>query len=1145
MYESDTVIKETEGKKLRSKIAEGIFIPFYFASFFVMAYVLFQDFIYIGYLRMNAVVFNGMLVQIQLLSMIGFITSGATKKRFFIAHLGNAILLILAAISVFVRHQEAGILGFVVVVSIHFILWRIEKYTTRIKQLSFSELRLKMKKEENEQLRLYSSVIEQSPLSIVITDEKGNIKYVNPYFTEVTGYTLDEVLGKHTRILKSNKNAPDTYKTLWENITQGEKWVGEFTNIDKNGDEFYERAVISPIVGENGKTSYYVSIKENITEALLLRNTLDNQSRFISQLIDVIPNSIFYVDKDDIFLGSNAEFTRVYQSDVEGDRGMNLKDTSWMDHKKYHRFMEMRQESVKTGKPVIRQILANVNGKETAVLYCVNAYYNSDGSIGGYIGMLTDISELKEKEIELQNALIQANAATEAKSMFLANMSHEIRTPMNAVIGMSYLALKTQLTEKQRDYLLKINSAATSLLRIVNDILDFSKIEAGKLKMEKLEFNLDQVISKSIELLIPKAREKSLEMIYHLSCDIPEQLMGDPLRLGQVVTNLVSNAVKFTHSGEIRVDVIQEEQKDQRICLKFSVSDTGIGISKENQDKLFEAFTQSDNSITRQYGGTGLGLTISKTLVEMMNGRLWLESEENIGSTFYFTAWFDLGETANFKKCITLQDIKKIKTLVVDDNTAAGEIMKEYMENMGATVDLASSGHQAIDMIQKNDAEAPYQLLLIDWNMPELDGMETVKQIYALSEIENKPLVVFVTAYDMEEMKKSAETLEVAAFLSKPVTQSSLYDAIVNIFAEAFPLSAKEASQFGDGYTFDGIRILLAEDNEVNQQIACELLESQGCRVAVSNNGLQAVQRFCSSKEEYDLIFMDIQMPEMDGFEAAKRIREADTEIPIIAMTARNMQEEKERCYQAGMNDHIAKPIDPKTLMQLVSKWVKARNSIKWEAYGEEPSSEFEESVEQRLFESIYGIDAKTGLLRVAGNTELYERLLYKFATGQQGTMEKIRDQMEDSEEMLKEAHLLKGVAGNIGATEVYHLADELEKMAGTECPTSEIKLVVERLLREFDKVSAEILFATQNMDGVSNGEYIGDKANEAIQKLSKMLKKGDVEGIAYFNEISPILRLSIGEAPFKTIAYYIERYEFEEAAVVIEKWSGNNEQWG
>ncbi|MEA5057170.1 MAG: response regulator [Anaerotignum propionicum] len=1139
MNESD-ITKERKEKKFSKKIVTGIYLSFYFISFLLMAYVLFQKTITIGKTQINTVIFNGVLVQIQFLAMVGFVTCEATRKRFLIAYLGNIFLIILTAFSVFVRHQEDGILGFSVALSIHFILWMMEKHTKRMKQLNISELKLHLKKEENEQLRLYSSVIEQSPLSIVITDDHGNIKYVNPYFTEVTGYTLDEVIGKHTRILKSNKNQPETYKSLWKNITQGEKWIGEFTNIDKNGNEFYERAVISPIVGENGETAYYVSIKENITEALLLKNTLDDQSKFISQLIDVIPSSIFYVDKEDIFLGANSEFTRVYQTDTNPHQGTNFKDTPWMDTFKYQRFTEMRQESVETGKPAIRQIVSTINGKETALLYCVNAYYTSTGDIGGYIGILTDISELKEKEIELQNAFIQANAATEAKSMFLANMSHEIRTPMNAVIGMSYLALQTQLTDKQRDYLSKINNAATSLLRIVNDILDFSKIEAGKLKMEKLEFNLDEVLTKSIELLIPKAREKNLEVIYHLPCDIPVQIIGDPLRLGQIITNLLSNAVKFTHTGEIRIDVIREEQKEQKLCLKFRVSDSGIGISKENQEKLFEAFTQSDNTITRQYGGTGLGLTISKTLAEMMNGRLWLESEENVGSTFSFTAWFDIGETLSSKKCITLHDIKKIKTLVVDDNPMAGEIMKEYMENMGATVDLAASGGQALELIQKNSFESPYQLLLIDWNMPDLDGMETVKHINALSEIKIKPLVILVTAYDLEEMKKNAQDLGIAAFLTKPISQSSLYDAIVNIFAKDLSISQKEDPQYEIASSLHGINILLVEDNEVNQQIACELLQSQGCKLAISNNGLQAVQCFKSRIETYDLIFMDIQMPEMDGFEATKQIREIDTEIPIIAMTARNMQEEKEKCYQAGMNDHIAKPIDPELLMEMVSKWAKNKSDFKDypKTYSDKSAKNMEKS-----FASIYGIDAQMGIHRLSGNKELYEKLLYKFATEQKDIIEKIKNNSEDYGLLQNQAHILKGVAGNIGAIKVFKLANELERMAELNSPLNELKVAAETVVQEFDKVSAEIVSAAINKEQSISVERVNNEdADEMIVKLTGMLKMGDVEGIAYFNKISPTLKNILGEGLFQAINSNIARYEFDEAEVVLRKWRETNE---
>lgn len=1138
MNESNNT-KERKEKNMTKKITTGIYLSLYLCSFLLMAYILYHETTTIGKMQINTVVLNGVLVQIQLLAMIGFITCHATRKRFLIAYMGNLFLFTMTAFSVFINHQEDGILGFVVALTIYFILWMMEKYIKRMKQLSIAELKLHLKKEEKEQLRLYSSVIEQSPLSIVITDEQGNIKYVNPYFTEVTGYTLDEVIGKHTRILKSNKNQPDTYKTLWKNITRGEKWIGEFTNIDKNGNEFYERAVISPIIGEDGETAYYVSIKENITEALLLKNTLDDQSRFISQLIDVIPSSIFYVDKEDIFLGANSEFTRVYQTDPNLHHGLKLKDTPWMDEPKYQRFTEMRQESVKTGKPIIRQIVSNLNGKETAMLYCVNAYYTSNGDIGGYIGILTDISELKEKEIELQNAFIQANAATEAKSLFLANMSHEIRTPMNAVIGMSYLALQTQLTDKQRDYLSKINNAATSLLRIVNDILDFSKIEAGKLKMENLEFNLDEVLSKSIELLIPKAREKNLEVIYHLPCNLPAQIIGDPLRLGQIITNLMSNAIKFTHTGEIRIDVTQEDQKEKKVCLKFRVSDTGIGISKENQEKLFEAFTQSDNTITRQYGGTGLGLTISKTLAEMMNGRLWLESEENVGSTFSFTAWFDIGETLSPKKCITLQDIKKIKTLVVDDNPMAGEIMKEYMENMGASVELAASGRQAIELIQKNGFESPYQLLLIDWNMPDLDGMETVKCINALSEIKIKPLVILVTAYDLEEMKKSAQNLGIAAFLTKPISQSSLYDTIVNIFAKDLSISQKESLPY-ETTLLHGVNILLVEDNEVNQQIACELLQNQGCKVAISNNGLQAVQRFKSRTETYDLIFMDIQMPEMDGFEATKKIREIDAEIPIIAMTARNMYDEKEKCYQVGMNDHIAKPIDPELLMEMVTKWAKNTSNLK--DYSKISPDKSAESME-KSFPRIYGIDTQKGIHRLSGNMELYEKLLYKFATEQIEIVEKIKNNLEDYELLQSQAHLLKGVAGNIGATQVYQLSGQLERMAELKSPLSELKAIAEDVVQEFHKVSTEIvLMVTNKEQTISNEAVNNENIDEMIVKLADMLKRGDVEGITYFNKIRPALKDILGEGLFQTIDAYITRYEFDEAAVAIGKWRETNE---
>ena len=1011
-----------------------------------------------------------------------------------------------------------------------------------VRQLRVVDIMLQDEKDKNEKLRLYSNVIEQAPLSIVITDIEGNIRYINPYFSETTGYTTEEVMGRNPRFLKSEKTPPDTYISLWKNITAGEKWIGEFRNVDKNGNEYQERAIIAPIAGEDGNTAYYVGLKENITETEKMKHMIDNQSKFIIQLADVIPNSIFHVDKEDRFVGANIEFGHLYQVDPNLYLGMKFEDTPWMNSEKYQTFIEMREESIAMKKPVIRQVTRNIRGEETPVLYCVNAYYLSDGTVGGYLGMMTDVSELKEKELELQNALVQANAATEAKSMFLANMSHEIRTPMNAIIGMSYLALKTDLTDKQRDYIGKINDAATSLLGIINDILDFSKIETGKVTMEKLEFNLDQVISKSIELLVPKAREKDLEFIYHLSCDIPQQLKGDPLRLGQVITNLVSNAVKFTHNGEIRIDVALDKQRESYVRLRFSVADTGIGIAKENQKSLFDAFSQSDNSITRKYGGTGLGLAISKNLVEMMEGELWLESEENSGSTFSFTAWFELPENSNVRRSITLQDIMKIRTLIVDDNSAAREITREYMEYMGITADVAESGKQAIELLQAHDEEDPYHLILIDWKMPELDGVETVRQIYALDSLQNKPAVVFVTAYDTEEMKKYAQGIEVASFLAKPLTQSCLYDAIVNIYAKSFS-SLDSPRVYAAEYHFDGTCILLAEDNEVNQQIACELLEGQGCKVEVANNGIEALEYFQRNRDKYDMILMDLQMPEMDGLKATEKIREIDAIIPVIAMTARSMQEEKEMCFKAGMNDHIAKPIDPDALMATIEKWNKRKvlqpseilmgqnkNRVLSRKNGENNQGTKE-------LDQIYGIDTKMGLIRVAGNVTLYRKLLQRFATEQENTITKIWQGIEKKEWEIavREAHLLKGVAGNIGASVVYELAYEIEKMAKNEA--LEDMTMVYRLRDEFFKMSEAISQISPDIGQIPAEEAGNESAvKELLVTLKELLLKGDAAALPYLQDNRSGIKNAVEQDKFERLEKLIEQYEFEEAVNILQE---------
>jgi len=892
-------------------------------------------------------------------------------------------------------------------------------------------------------------------------------------------------------------------------------------------------------------------LEKNVSERT--RELQESEDQFRT-LVDNIPGVSYrcLMDKDWTMLyisDAVKELSGYPPSDFIGNAVRSFESINHPDDREM--IARMVDESVREKKSyTLEYRIVHCDGRIIWVKEKGQASFDDKGNVSFLDGAIFDISDQKTVERELRQAQEIAESANKSKSDFLANMSHEIRTPMNAIIGMSHLALKTELTPKQNNYLRKIESSSKSLLGIINDILDYSKIEAGKLDMEKIEFDLAEVFEDLSNLITLKAQEKSLEVLFSVDQNVPYILTGDPLRLGQVLTNLANNAVKFTDRGEIIVSIKLLEEKPDQVRLQFSVKDTGIGLTPKQSAKLFQSFSQADTSTTRQYGGTGLGLTICKSLVEMMDGKIWVESVPDKGSDFIFTATFGKGSEEKRRQLVLSKDLQNLRVLIVDDNEAARLVLDNALCSFDLNVSMATSGSEAINKVEKADMVNPFDLIIMDWQMPEMNGIRTAEIIKNHPGLKKIPKIIMLTAYGREEVVREAEEKGLDAFLVKPMNPSVMLETIMEVFGEkttAKPTLAREKQTDLDNKdAIRGARVLLIEDNEINQEVANELLGQVGLHVTVANNGKEGVEK--AVQAEFDCILMDIQMPVMDGYEASRTLRKEARfdSIPILAMTANAMKGDRERCLEAGMNDHISKPINPEELFSALIKWIPAKEGL-GRKLAPFPQKNVLSSISENLPE-LPGIDVEEALTKFSGNEKLYRGVLVKFLDSNQNIVQTIKDDLSsgDIEKARREAHTVKGVSGLIGAQKLFKIASILEQEIqekNGEDVQSYLQVFSEEL--EFILTSLELVKKEEEAKNLivekpSSGDSTIDpeKMKTILKKIEEFLNDSDAEVVEYIENLKVELKGLGVDSILLDLEKKVSRYDFEGALELLDELS-------
>jgi len=890
---------------------------------------------------------------------------------------------------------------------------------------------------------------------VSVADRSGKILEINDKFTEISQYSREELIGQDHRVLNSGYHPHDFFKTMWTTIGHGQVWHNEVKNRRKDGTFYWVDSTIVPFMDEAGKVLRYVSIRTDITKRKAADELLTQQGRFYERISETLGEGIYVQDVDGRCIYMNSEAERLLgwsREEFLGRPVHNTIHTQTADGTKLHgRDCAIMQAIQQTGSAMLEdQVFVRKDGTVFPVALTSRASTNAQGKMETLVVAFSDITERKQTELAMRQAKEAAEQAARVKGDFLANMSHEIRTPMNGIIGMTHLALDTDLNSEQREYIGMVKTSADALLTIINDILDFSKIDSGKMTVEVIEFSLEAMLRDTMKALAVRAHQKGLELLLHVASNVPDRVQGDPGRIRQVLLNLVGNAIKFTEHGEIEVEVTRlADATAAHARLSFSVRDTGIGIPSDKFDAIFNSFSQADTSTTRKYGGTGLGLTISAQLVALMGGQIQLQSAVGAGSIFYFTLDMPAISDNALAHYQATGRIKDLPVLVVDDNQTNRRLLCDMLANWHMRPTAVADGPAALAELARAAATGtPYALAVLDVQMPGMDGFELAAQM-RLQTNPKAATVMMLTSQGQRGDGERCRQLGVSSYLSKPVSQSDLLDALMTALGAPLPAHAPLITRHSLRETRRKLSLLLAEDNLVNQKLATVLLTQQGHKVTLANNGLEALEHWQTGS--FDALLMDVDMPEMNGYTATERIRAAElasgAHIPIIAMTAHAMQGAREECLSHGMDGYLSKPIHIENLWLELDRLMpepSAEATALRAASTPAPANDVYQTLEIADFSQLR--------VTVDNNRALFEELVALYLADAPVQRQKLQQGLQagDAPAIQHAAHALKGMLGVFAAERSMAAAQAVETQAKhPECARSVACL--ELALDEFD----------------------------------------------------------------------------------------------